>query len=195
MKNLPPFPAFVIIVFTVLLASCEANRDELMEANAKMTTANLTIANTDLIGTWNMYSMTSIGQNVDFNQDGNYTYDLLEETNCFDGMYFTFKEGGIVNTLQSRLYFTSTGEFTCQTTGNYDATYQVSGDQLTVNFDVDGSNYTEIKTIATYMENGENYLKVSLLKEETNSAVYVANDPGTTVASGIKEIEIIYKKE
>lgn len=150
----------------------------------------------DLLGTWEMYSMTSIETTVDFDQNGQPTNDLLEETDCFDPMYFIFKETGEVDTRQSRLYFNAqTGAFTCLTTGDYTATYAVSGNILTVNFTVNGTGYTENKTISRYSENGSEFLMVTLTKEETDAAVYVANDPGNTVASEIQKIETIYIKQ
>lgn len=151
----------------------------------------------DFAGRWNMHSMTSIGEGnaVDFDQDGNFTYDLLEETDCFDSMYFLFDNEGDVTTEQARLFFNgTTGQFTCQTTGNYAATYQISGNQLTVTFTVDGMQFTETKTVSRYSENGIEYLKVTLTEAETDSAVYVSNDPGNTVASDIKQIDMVYKK-
>lgn len=157
---------------------------------AEVITAN------QLVGIWKIASMSSVQTTVDFDQNGVRTNDLLKETDCFDTMYFDFKESGAVATRQARLYFsTSTGQFSCQTTGDYAATYEVSGNELTVTFIVDGQQYTDTKTISLFSENGNEFLKVTLIKEETNSAVYVANDPGNTVASGIQEIEIIYIKQ
>ena len=132
---------------------------------------------------------------VDFDQNGQYTFDLLEETDCFDSMYFVFYENGVVETRQARLYFNaSTGGFSCQTTGDYNATYSVSGNILTVNFTVSGSQYTETRTISRYSENGIEFLKVTLTREETNAAVYVTKDPGNTVASELRKIEMVYIK-
>ena len=182
-----------------MLVACSADSTTEEMASLDVTASNMTVAEVtaaSLEGTWNMYSMTSIGEgnDVDFNKDGNYTYDLLSETYCFDAMFFTFKPDGTVATEQARLFFNSTGQFTCQTTGNYSATYNVLGNELSVTFSVDGNQYTETKTVSQYTENGEEFLKVTLTKEETSSAVYVANDPGTTVASGIQQIDMIYKK-
>ena len=180
-----------------MLIACSADNvdEEMTTLNATTSTVEMQeLTMNDLLGTWKMNSMTS-SDAVDFDQNGVYTYDLLEETECFDPMYFIFNEDGSVATEQARLYFNSvTGAFTCSTTGDYTATYQISGDELTVTFLVDGVQYTETKTISRYSENGAEFLKVTLTKQETNSAVYVANDPGTTVASGIQQIDMIYKK-
>lgn len=148
----------------------------------------------DLTGKWEMFSMTS-AETVDFNTDGTRTYDLLEETDCFDAMYFEFDSIGNVKTRQSRLYFDAvSGEFSCNTTGDYVAKYGVTGNELTVTFTIGDQTYSESKTISRYSESGAEFLKVTLTKTETNAAVYVTDDPGNTVASGISEIEMVYKK-
>lgn len=169
-----------------------------LSGTASVEEANILAA--DLVGTWNMYSMSSMETTVDFDQDGSRTNDLLEETDCFDPMYFVFKENGAVDTEQARLFFnSSTGMFSCQTTGDYSATYKVlngdSGSELEITFTIKGTQYTETKSIGLYTENDVEFLKVTLTKEETNAAVYVASDPGDTVASEIQKIEMIYKKQ
>lgn len=166
-----------------------------LNATSTTNTTSQDILPSDLVGTWSMYSMASMETAVDFDQDGNYTNDLLEETDCFDPMYFVFYENAEVRTRQARLYFNAmTGAFTCQTTGDYTATYSVSGNILSVTFTVSGSQYTETRTISRYSESGNEFLMVTLTKEETNAAVYVAKDPGTTVASEIQKIEMVYIK-
>ena len=190
----------LVLLAGLVLSACtaeELGEAESLSLNATATTSvSADILPADLVGTWNMYSMESLGVNVDFNRDGVRTFNLLEENNCFDDMYFTFDIDGNVQTTQSRLFFDgNTGEFTCQTTKDYVATYTLNGNELQVNFTVKGSNYTDSKTISRYSQNGEEFLKVSLTSYETDAAVYVANDPGNTVASEIQEIEMIYKRQ
>lgn len=184
------------LIFLSACSSEEVSADMTGLNAATTTVAAQDYSFTDLVGLWTMYSMSSLETTVDFDQNGMRTNDLLEETNCFDDMYFDFKETGVVDTRQSRLYFSAaTGMFSCQSTGDYDATYTVSGNQLSVTFNVDGQQYTETKTIAIYTENGNEFLKVTLTNQETDSAVYVADDPGNTVASEIQKIEMIYIKQ
>ena len=183
----------------LLLSACSAESlSDFENVSLNATTTNVSsedIVASDLLGTWNMYSMTAMETSVDFDLNGQYTNDLLEETDCFDSMYFIFKNDGVVDTRQSRLYFDSLmGDFSCLTTGDYTATYTVSGNTLTVTFTIDGTEYTENKTISLYSENGNDFLKVTLTKEETNAAEYVADDPGNTVASEIQKIEMVYIK-
>ena len=182
-------------VISLIACSVESIDQEMTALNASTSTMEVQdLSMNDLVGTWNMYSMTS-SDSVDFDQNEVYTYDLLEETECFDPMYFIFDNEGNVVTEQARLYFSSTtGEFSCQTTGNYSATYQISGNELTVTFTVNGVQFTEAKTVSRYSENGEEFLQVTLTKQETDSAVYVSDDPGNTVASDIQQIDMVYIK-
>lgn len=184
-------------LFFLSACSSEEVSSDMTGLNAATTTvAAEDYSVTDLVGLWTMYSMSSMETTVDFDEDGVFTNDLLQETDCFDAIYFDFKETGVVDTRQSRLYFsTATGMFSCQTSGDYNATYTVSGNELTVTFNINGQQYVEKKTISIYTENGSEFLKVTLTKQETNSAVYVADDPGNTVASNIQKIEIVYLKQ
>lgn len=189
------------IVLAPLFFSCspEQGSDDPQELNLSGTTLaqEAPILASDLVGTWNMYSMSSMETTVDFDQDGKPTNDLLEETDCFDPMYFVFRENGAVDTYQSRLVFSSTtGMFSCQTSGDYAANYEVvNGNELKITFTIDDQQYVEMKSITRYAENNIEFLKVSLAKAETNAAVYVAPDPGNTVVSEIQLIEMIYEKQ
>ena len=184
-------------VGAAILTACSAEsvNEEMSSLNASASVVEAQdLTMNDLVGRWDMYSMTS-SDSVDFDQNGVYTYNLLEEKDCFDPMYFQFDDDGQVTTKQARLYFDgTTGKFSCNDTGDYTATYEITGNDLEVTFTVDGNQYTETKTISRYNENGTEFLKVTLTKAETNSAVYVANDPGNTVASDIQQIDMVYKK-
>ncbi|MCC8359822.1 lipocalin-like domain-containing protein [Salinimicrobium sediminilitoris] len=189
------------IMLAPLFTACSKDNgnSDVQELNLTGTTSiqEVNILAADLVGTWNMYSMTSMENTVDFDQDGNRTNDLLLETNCFDPMYFIFKENGGVDTHQARLYFSeATGMFSCQTTGDYSATYEiVDGNELTITFSIDGQQYVETRTISLFTKDNSEFLKVTLTKTETNAAVYVAPDPGNTVASEIQKIEMVYIKQ
>lgn len=181
----------------LLLFSCSPDAAVTEETNAldSNTSLNATagIATADLIGTWNLHSMEA-DVAVDFNQDGNSSTNILSESSCFDNMYFTFEEDGDVLTTQARLYFGADGNFTCSEK-SYSATYEVNQNELTVNFVVNGVAYTEVKTISMTNDGTNDYLIVSLTSVETDAAVYVANDPGNTVASNINKIEFTYIKQ
>ena len=198
MKNvLQIIPAAAFVCLSFISCSTEEMASSDTSLNAVGTTLEVNeITAADLEGQWNMYAMTS-NIAVDFDDtDTIKSTDILSETTCFDPMFFTFKSDGNVVTDQARLFFDATsGMFSCQTTGNYTAQYDVLENQLTVTFTVDGNQYTETKTITRYSENGNEFLEVTLTESETDGAVYVANDPGTTVASDIQEINMTYIKE
>ncbi|HET8752815.1 MAG TPA: lipocalin family protein [Salinimicrobium sp.] len=150
------------------------------------------IAANDLVGTWLLYSMTS-NTAVNFNPatDQSSSFNIMDETSCFDNMYFTFRADGSVSTEQARLYFDETGQFTCNSK-IYPANYAVNGDQLQVSFDFNGTIATESKTISLSQADGKEFLHVSLNKAET--AAYVGDATGT-VAEDITEVEMIYIKQ
>ncbi len=195
------------IMLAPLFTACSKDNlnSDVQELNltGTATTQEVQILASDLVGTWNMYSMTSVAfqdqsaVQVDFDQNGQYTFDLLEETECFDPMYFIFNANSGVDTHQSRLFFSeATGMFSCQTTGDYSATYEiVDGNELTITFSIDGQQYVETRTISLFSKDNAEFLKVTLTKSETNAAVYVAPDPGNTVASEIQKIEMVYIKQ
>lgn len=181
-----------------LLLSCSTDAIETRDMNSLNSTASLTtaadITAADLVGTWRIYAMNSDVE-VNFNQDTTASKDILAETDCFNQMYFTFNPDGVVHTTQARLYFNAEGDFSCSEK-NYAATYQViNQNELKINFIVNGTAYSEVKTI-TITNNGENeFLNISLTSLETDAAVYVAKDPGNTTASKIEKIDFVYIKD
>lgn len=191
---------FAVGCAAVLLTACSAESvdEQMATLNASGTTLNVQTADIqagDLVGIWKMHTMTS-SDSVDFDKNGSYTLDLLEETDCFDPMFFDFQFDGTVDTRQARLFFnSSTGQFTCQTTGDYKATYEVTGDKLSITFTIDGTIYTETKTVVLSTEGENEFLDVVLTKTETDAAVFISPDPGNTVASEIQKIDMRYIKE
>ncbi|NJX17233.1 hypothetical protein, partial [Tamlana crocina] len=75
-------------VSMLIACSAESVNDEGKILNATGTTsATQELTMNDLVGRWNMYAMTSVpleegveATAVDFDQNGVFTYDLLEET-------------------------------------------------------------------------------------------------------------------
>jgi hypothetical protein len=106
-------------------------------------------------------------------------------------MYYDFKENGNLRTVQAKLSFDNSGDFTCDK-GEYNATYSVSGDILTVNFILNGSPMTDEKQISLTSDETGEYLHVTL--SDWEAATYV-NDPGTTNASHLGLIKMTYKKK
>ena len=148
------------------------------------------IQQNQLVGTWKIEAMTS-DVAVDLDADGSSNTNLLNETTCFDGMYFAFNNDGVVETEQGRISI-SEEELKCDGIGNYTAAYEVSGNTLAVTADFDGQTVTLTKTIGLSSDANGEYLHVALEEYEVEQIV---SDPGNTVASDIKRIEIVYKKQ
>lgn len=177
--------------FSILLISCGGDDlDDLKAENLSqdLITADVTFTQADLIGTWNLESMHS-DTAVDFNDpDDVANTNILLETNCFDEMNYIFNANGNVTANQARLYFNSTGIETCNS-GTYNATYELNGDQLQIDFTFNGGSKTEIKTIAL----SEDKRSLSIFLTRTEASLYINDDTGTST-SLIGEVDLVYRK-
>lgn len=183
--------ALLLLALTGMLFSCGGeDLDDMMEPEFKSSNLTADISSSDLEGKWIMHSMIG-DKEVNFDGDSVSSTDMLTETDCFFQMFFEFEDNGVVTTGQAKLWFDSNGDFTCYS-GVYDAKYSVSGDVLTVDFDLNGSPRTEKKTISLSSDSEGEYLHVTLTDQEAANFV---NDPGTTNASHLEKIEMKYKKE
>lgn len=179
----------MLIGITVFFQSCEP---ETMSLNEEpITTVDATIERSSLVGRWELESMDSdVAVNLNFDESS--STDILSETRCFDNMFYTFQANGDVTTGQAKLDFgPEDDEFKCNY-GEYSASYDVNDqNELEVTFEYNGSTLTETKSISLYEEGTEEFMKVTL--SEMEASAYV-DDPGTTVASEIEEIIMVYKK-
>ncbi|MDT0646987.1 hypothetical protein RM545_09815 [Zunongwangia sp. F260] len=190
----------MIVMVAGFTTSCEPENDEMAVAGAEvLKVSNATIEQSSLIGRWELSSMTS---DVAVDLDEPYTNDsadissnILEETTCFNEMYFVFNEDGSVKTGQAKLDFKN--GFDCSY-GIYFAEYDVVNNSdssvLEVTFDVDGVTYTDSKTIELTNENGEELLHVITTASEVDGANYINDGRDTTVVSEITRLETIYTK-
>lgn len=179
----PLFPLFISCTTDdVLTEGTDLNSESQIEVTD--------ISAGELLGKWNLHSMKA-DVAVDFNQDGTTNQDLLKETDCFEPMFFSFDEYGTINTNQANLYFESDGSFSCKSK-EYTAEYQINGNQLIITFTLDGHVITDTKTVNLINEGSEEYLHVALEEHETRAYV---NDPGTTVASDIERIDLVFIKQ
>ncbi len=184
---------FALTVAATLSIGCstETINEESSSLNATATVfEGQDIQQNQLVGTWKIVSMTS-DVAVDLNADENRNTDLLAESICFDNMYFAFNAEGTIITEQSRISFTEEA-MECDGTGVYSATYEVSGNTLSVTADYDGQPVTFTKTVGLSSDSNGEYLHVALEDYEVDQVV---SDPGNTVASDIERIEIVYKKQ
>ena len=185
---------FNSILFTGLslsLISCGGeDLDDIQAENSShdLLTADITFNQADLVGTWRLESMIS-DTPVDFNdEDDVKNNNILLETNCFDGMNYVFDSAGNVAATQARLFFNSTGIETCNS-GTYYATYELDGDQLKIYFTFNGTNTSEVKTIA--LSEDKQLLSISLTRAE---ASYYINDDSNTSTSVIGAVDLVYRK-
>lgn len=189
-----PFKKFLVLgLFAPVFLACST--DDILEDSLFLNSQGLiaegeAIAAEDLTGTWVMHSMTS-DIAIDLNNDQESSADILAETDCFKDTFFSFDQDGVITTGQAKLDFdTDDNEFVCGY-GEYQAAYELDGNELVVEIEVNGSKIIQSKTIALSSDVSGEYLHVSL--EDYETAEFV-NDPGTTAASDIERIEIVYKK-
>lgn len=184
------FALFVAATFSIS-CSTETINEESSSLNA---TANVfegqDIQQNQLVGTWKIVSMTS-DVAVDLNTDGTSSTELLDETTCFDPMYFDFNAEGAVETAQGRISITAE-KLECDGVGVYTASYEVSGNDLMVTAVIDGQTFTFTKKIGLSSDANGDYLHVAIEDYEVEQVV---SDPEDTVASDIQRIEIVYKKQ
>lgn len=184
---------FAVTVIAAISVGCssETVNDEMTSLNA---TSNIfekqDIRQTDLVGIWKIEAMNS-DVAVDLNADGETSSNILEESTCFDNLFFNFNAEGGVLAHQARLNFVD-GEMQCDGEGTYSATYEVAGNELSVSFQSGESTITFTKTIGLSTSNGDVYLHVAIEDYEVSEIVA---DPGNTSVSSINRIEMIYKKQ
>lgn len=182
---------FGLFLFAACSADDPAADNSLNASGSVVEVADITRA--DLLGTWNLISMTAdVPVNLNPAEDDISSKNILDETHCFDSMFFTFDAAGKITTGQAKLDFgPQADQFKCGY-GEYSASYAVSGSQLEVIFDLNGNQVSRYKTIGITRDGNKSYLRVSL--EDYEAAEYVS-DPGNTVASDIGRIEMVYKRQ
>lgn len=148
------------------------------------------IEQNQLVGTWNLFAMNA-NIAVDLNLDGDTNVNLLEETTCFDEMYFSFDNRGILQTQQGRISI-SDESLTCDGIGVYITAYEVKGNNLTITMDINGEPFSFTKKIGLSQDASGDYLHVEVTEYEVEEFL---NDPGNTVASEIKALELVFVKQ
>ncbi len=184
---------FALTVAATFATGCstETMNEESSALNATATVyEGQDIQQNQLVGTWKIESMTA-DVAVDLNADGSSSTNLLDETICFDEMYFAFNADGMVETEQGRISVLE-DRVECDGKGVYTATYEVEGNALAVTADFDGQTVTLTKTIGLSSDANGEFLHVAIEEYEVAQLV---EDPGNTVASDIKRIEVVYKKQ
>lgn len=184
---------FALTFSTIFFTACstETMNDETSSLNAIASVyEGQDIQQNQMLGTWKIISLSS-NVAVDLNGDGKSTTELLNETVCFDSMYFTFNAEGVVEAEQARMSLDNE-ELKCEGSETYSAAYKVSGNKLSVTANYDGQQVTFRKTIGLSDDEAGEYLHVAVEDYEVEQFI---SDPGNTVVSNVERIEIVYKKQ
>lgn len=181
----------LLFLFTILLfnASCTSEDEAVFKTPTTVGNFGSTIDRESLVGSWKLTVMTS-DVLVDLNDDGNFTDNLLIETDCFDEMGVIFYENGDLSTTNSKLDFTlgeSQSSFGCTAPRTDTGTWEVEDDELIMNLSIDGIIYTNRKQLAQDADTF--YLEVTKFESDQ----YV-NDPGNTQASEIRILSLEYTR-
>lgn len=183
----------LLIAFPVFLLSCGA--EDLDDIKAESISEPITVANisySDLVGHWDLSAMTA-SDLVDLNGDGTGSTNLMQETSCFNPMSITFNSDMTFSSVNARLDFKAgenDDEFFCMEGNTADTgTWDVEGDELTLNMEVNGSYYTHKKTLTLTNDNNTFSLDITKLESEQ----YV-EDPGDTAVSHVEVVELEYSR-
>lgn len=90
---------------------------------------------------------------IDFNQDGESSRNLMEESSCYDGSMLTIRDDGTFTKTYKYLHIEN-GTIICETENRY-GTWSRTGDRLTLTWDIetgqmsDSYNYGEVNDILT----------------------------------------------
>ncbi|MFN4762392.1 lipocalin family protein [Gillisia sp. Q332] len=172
----------------VLLSSCAIeNINDLKAASADATIVTANIEYSDLVGDWDL-SLMQADRDVDLNKDGTFNSNLLLETTCFDPMSINFYDDKTFSSVNARLDFeagTNNDEFFCMGNRTDTGTWEIEGDVLTLNVEINGSTYIHTKTLTF----NQGVFSFSVSKTESNQYV---EDPGDTSVSQILVVELEY---
>ena len=184
------FTRTLLLIVAVSLFSCAAeDQDDIQSNTLKSSDLTTTLVPSDLVGVWDL-SMMEADTPVDINKDGTSNRNILSETNCFNDMGVVFNEDMTFTTTNARLDFkggTNNDTFTCAQGRSDFGTWDVDGDILILNINIDGMVYTERKQLTITPTT----FAFAVTKFESDKYV---NDPGDTSASPIRILSLEYAK-
>lgn len=182
-KSVKLIAGVVLLGLFPVFQSCEA---EAIQDAIGPNEANLSIERNSLIGKWNL-SVLKADKAVDLNEDGTASFDLLQETSCFDSMSISFNEDGTLETVNSRLDFNGAEPVECSSERKDIGSWEVEGDILVFTIAINGTEYTHRKQI----EQTSNSFAFEVEKWESEQYV---DDPGDTAVSGLSIISVTYSR-
>ena len=151
-------------------------------------TQNVILNETDILGTWTINEINSTPA-VDLESNGNSDTNVMNQTNCFDGMSLDFDTNGNLTVVSSEITFDANTDpsFMCSLRTDT-GSYIISGNDLTVTIPISGNQETE--TILVNIQN--NTLSFSLTESQV---AQFFNVPSGESFSAINELEFVYIKD
>ena len=181
-KNLAGF-----LFLSISLFSC-SKEEVSMESSLKVSNVTAVTTN-DMLGHWDLSGMMS-DTDIDLNDDGSYSKNLLDETDCFNTMSITFNEDGTFISDNAQMTFeagTSKNQFSCLSDRMDIGNWEVKNDSLILTLNINSATYTHKK----FINLETNKFSFDVTKIESNQYV---SDPGNTQASPIRILELEYTK-
>lgn len=130
---------------TMLFFACAGEGLEEQSTIAPVVTANIEYS--DLVGHWVLSVMES-DADVDLNKDGDFNSNLLSETSCFKPMSIIFYADKTFSSVNARLDVkagTHNDEFFCMGDRTDSGTWEINGEVLTLNVEINGNTYVHKK--------------------------------------------------
>jgi hypothetical protein len=120
------------VLFSTFIISCSDDDPQ-----------NQTLSSSDIVGNWSLVAINSTPA-VDLEDDGNSDPNVMNQTDCFDGMSLDFDNNGNVSVVTSAIDFNSsaTPSFTCSLQTN-SGSYIINQNNLTVTAQISGNQETE----------------------------------------------------
>jgi hypothetical protein len=181
-------PRFILVAsIPFLLFSCGVDDEELRNEELNNKIYNAFIYDSDLVGTWNLGSMIT-DREVDLNNDGVSTKNLLLETKCYDKMSITFRGDRTFSSVNARMDFKggeSNDGFICMGDRVDSGKWSVVEDKVTFYVIINNVEYAEEKQLVLKDD------KFSFEVNRAESKAYVS-DPGNTSVSKISVVALEY---
>lgn len=148
---------------------------------------NQTLSSSDIVGNWSLVEINSTPA-VDLEDDGNSDPNVMNQTDCFDGMSLDFDNNGNVTAVSSEIDYddSASPSFNCSLRTD-SGSYTLNNSDLSVTITLDGSQETE--TLNVDVQNNT----LSFIVTESDVADYF-NVPSGESFSSINELEFVYQK-
>ena len=171
------FKHLLLLILSISLFSCSDDDTQVQ-----------TLSNSDIVGNWTLVEINSTPA-VDLEGNGNTDPNVMNQTNCFDGMSLDFDNSGNVNVVTSAIDFDSSASpsFTCSLQTN-SGNYTIDQNNLTVTAQISGNQETETLNITVQNDT------LSFTVTEGDIADFFSVPAGESFST-ITELEFVYQKD